>query len=78
MYPNDRYPKPVMAFKIAEQINNLPQIWNVDDDQVVVLFQGKFSNMFEGVDLILLNKLLKLIIDPNLSDYMTSKNNINI
>ena len=38
--------------------------------------QTKFDKVYEKMDLTLLNRLLRLIIDHNLADYMTTKNNI--
>ena len=32
--------------------------------------------MFEKIDLTLLNRLLRLILDHNIADYMTAKNNV--
>jgi len=32
--------------------------------------------MYEKIDLTLLNRLLRLIVDHNIADYMTAKNNI--
>ena len=32
--------------------------------------------MYEKIELIFLNRLLRLIIDHNLADYMTTKNNV--
>ena len=32
--------------------------------------------MYEKVDLILLNRVLRLIVDHNIADYMTAKNNV--
>ena len=34
--------------------------------------------MYEKIDLTLLNRLLRLIVDHNIADYMTAKNNISI
>lgn len=34
--------------------------------------------MFENVDMIMMNRCLKLIMDHNLADYMTSKNNVTL
>lgn len=34
------------------------------------------ERMYEKVDLTLLNRLLRLIMDHNIADYMTGKNNI--
>jgi pre-mRNA-processing factor 8 len=41
-----------------------------------VLLETKFEKVFEKVDLTLLNRLLRLIVDHNLADYMTTKNNV--
>ncbi len=38
--------------------------------------ETKFEKVFEKADLTLLNRLLRLIVDHNLADYMTCKNNI--
>ena len=34
--------------------------------------------MYEKVDLTLLNRLLRLIVDHNIADYMSGKNNANL
>jgi len=34
--------------------------------------------MFEKIDLTILNRLLRLIMEHNLADYLTSKNNVKI
>ena len=34
-----------------------------------------FSKVYEKIDLTLLNRLLRLILDHNLADYITAKNN---
>ena len=36
------------------------------------------ERLFENVDLTMLNRVLRLIMDHNLADYMTSKNNVNL
>lgn len=43
---------------------------------VSCLNETKFDKVYEKMDLTLLNRLLRLIIDHNLADYMTTKNNI--
>jgi len=42
----------------------------------VVLLQTKFEKLYEKIDFTLLNRLLRLIVDHNLADYMTTKNNV--
>ena len=38
--------------------------------------ESQFEKMYEKIDLTLLNKLLRLIVEHNIADYMTAKNNI--
>jgi pre-mRNA-processing factor 8 len=42
------------------------------------MLQTKFERMFEKVDLTMLNRLLRLIVDHNIADYCTAKNNVTI
>jgi len=41
-----------------------------------VLMETKFEKLCEKIDLTLLNRLLRLILDHNIADYMTAKNNV--
>jgi len=40
------------------------------------MMQTEFDKMYEKIDLTLLNRLLRLIVDHNIADYMTAKNNV--
>ena len=40
------------------------------------MMETEFDKMYEKTDLTLLNRLLKLIVDHNIADYMTAKNNV--
>jgi pre-mRNA-processing factor 8 len=40
------------------------------------MIESKFEKMYEKIDLTLLNRLLRLIVDHNIADYMTAKNNV--
>lgn len=40
------------------------------------MMETRFTKFFEKIDLTFLNRLLRLILDHNLADYMTAKNNI--
>jgi pre-mRNA-processing factor 8 len=42
------------------------------------MLETVFSKVYEKVDLTLLNRLLRLILDHNLADYITAKNNITL
>jgi len=61
---------------VVPGINNLTDIWDVNEGECVVLMETKFSKVFDKIDLTLLNRLLRLILDHNIADYMTSKNNV--
>jgi pre-mRNA-processing factor 8 len=77
--PADSEPPPLLVYKWCQGINNLEDIWDVDaNGESVVLLQSKFEKMYEKMDLTLLNRLLRLIVDHNIADYMTAKNNISI
>ena len=53
-------------------------IWDTSDGDCVVCVETQFTKMYEKVDLTLLNRLLRLILDHNIADYMTAKNNVNV
>ena len=40
------------------------------------MMESRFEKMYEKIDLTLLNRLLRLIVDHNIADYMTAKNNV--
>jgi pre-mRNA-processing factor 8 len=48
------------------------------DGQSLVLLQTRLEKIYEKIDLSLLNRLLRLIVDHNIADYMTTKNNVGI
>ncbi|ADM11361.1 U5 snRNP pre-mRNA splicing factor Prp8 [Encephalitozoon intestinalis ATCC 50506] len=45
------------------------------DGERVVLYEGKYSGIMKMIDNNLLSKLLKLVLDPTLADYIISRNN---
>lgn len=57
-------------------INNLQDVWEVNEGECNVLLESKFEKLYEKIDLTLLNRLLRLIVDHNIADYMTAKNNV--
>lgn len=63
-------------YKWCQGINNLQNIWDYQDGETTVLVETKYEKVFEKVDLTLLNRLLRHIVEHNLADYMTSKNNV--
>lgn len=76
--PSDSEPPPLLVYKWCQGINNLENVWETEEGDSVVLLQSKFDKFYEKIDLTLLNRLLRLIVDHNIADYMTAKNNISI
>jgi pre-mRNA-processing factor 8 len=74
--PSDSEPPPLLAYKWCQGINNLNNVWTTDAGECVVLMETKLEMVYEKIDLTLLNRLLRLIVDHNIADYMTAKNNI--
>ncbi|ORM40251.1 Pre-mRNA-processing-splicing factor 8 [Babesia sp. Xinjiang] len=75
--PADSEPPPLLVYKFCHGINNLTDVWNYHE-QHLVLLQSKFDRVYEKMDLTLLNRLLRLIVDHNVADYITAKNNVSI
>ncbi len=57
-------------------INNLQDVWETAEGDCNVMMESHFDKMYEKIDLTLFNRLLRLIVDHNIADYMTAKNNI--
>lgn len=76
--PSDSEVAPLLVYKWAQGINNLDQVWVTKDGECNVLIQTELSKVYEKIDLTLLNRLLRLIMDHNLADYITAKNNVQI
>ena len=74
--PSDSEPPPLLVYKWCQGINNLYDIWNTDNGECVVLLQATLEQVYDKIDLTLLNRLLRLIVDHNIADYMTGKNNV--
>jgi pre-mRNA-processing factor 8 len=64
------------VYKWCQGINNLKDVWDTSNGECVVLLETKYEKVYEKVDLTLLNRLLRLIVDHNIADYMTCKNNV--
>ncbi|KAI3617313.1 hypothetical protein CBS9595_003222 [Malassezia furfur] len=76
--PSDQEPPPLLVYKWCNAINNLTDVWDTSDGACNVLMETSLSKVFDKVDITLLNRLLRLIMDHNLADYITAKNNISI
>ena len=51
-------------------------MWETADGECNVMMECQFEKLYEKIDLTLLNRLLRLIVDHNIADYMTAKNNV--
>ncbi|KAL1858700.1 pre-mRNA-splicing factor 8 [Paecilomyces lecythidis] len=76
--PSDSEVPPLLVYKWAQGINNLSNVWETADGETNVMIETELSKVYEKIDLTLLNRLLRLIMDHNLADYITSKNNVQL
>uniref|UniRef100_A0AC34GI83 RNA recognition motif spliceosomal PrP8 domain-containing protein n=1 Tax=Panagrolaimus sp. ES5 TaxID=591445 RepID=A0AC34GI83_9BILA len=76
--PADTEPPPILVYKWAQGINNLQNVWETAEGECNVLLEAKFEKLCEKIDLTFLSRLLRLIVDHNIADYMTAKNNVTI
>ncbi|KAL1963695.1 hypothetical protein VTN77DRAFT_7899 [Rasamsonia byssochlamydoides] len=76
--PSDSEVPPLLVYKWCQGINNLSNVWETADGETNVMIETKLSKVYEKIDLTLLNRLLRLIMDHNLADYITSKNNVQL
>lgn len=53
-------------------------VWDTSEGQSLVLMQTRLDKIYEKMDLTLLNRLLRLVVDHNIADYMTTKNNVSV
>ncbi|KAJ1967880.1 hypothetical protein IWQ62_001577, partial [Dispira parvispora] len=74
--PSDSEVPPLLVYKWCQGINNLEDVWDTTEGQCTVMMETTLSKVYEKMDLTLLNRLLRLILDHNLADYMTAKNNV--
>lgn len=74
--PSDDEIPPLLVYKWCQGINNVSGVWNTSEGQSTVLMETTLGNLSEKIDFTLLNRLLRLVMDPNLADYITAKNNV--
>ncbi len=76
--PSDSEVPPLLTYKWAQGINNLGNVWETADGECNVMIETQLSKVYEKIDLTLLNRLMRLIMDHNLADYISSKNNVQL
>ncbi|EGW33924.1 uncharacterized protein SPAPADRAFT_133535 [Spathaspora passalidarum NRRL Y-27907] len=76
--PSDDEIPPLLVYKWCQGINNLHQVWDIDQGQCNVMLETSLEKFAEQIDFTLLNRLLRLVMDTNIADYITAKNNVNL
>ena len=76
--PSDSEPTPKLVYEWCHAINNLDDVWETKNGECNVLMETELDKMYDKIDLFLLNRILRLIVDANIADYMTSKMNVRI
>ena len=74
--PADSEPPPLLVYKWCQGVNNLEDVWATENGECVVMLESKLEKVYEKIDLTLLNRLMRLVVDHNIADYVTSKNNV--
>ena len=74
--PADTEPPPLLVYKWCQGVNNLEEVWDTANGEANVMIETQFEKVYEKMDLTLLNRLLRLIVDHNIAEYMTAKNNV--
>ncbi|KAJ5156205.1 Pre-mRNA-processing-splicing factor 8A [Penicillium capsulatum] len=76
--PSDSEVPPLLTYKWTQGINNLSNVWETAEGETNVMIETELSKVYEKMDLTLLNRMLRLIMDHNMADYITSKNNVQL
>ena len=74
--PADSEPPPLLVYKWCNGINNVAGAWDTARGECLVMLQSRLEKVYEKLDITLLNRLLRLVVDHNIADYMSAKNNV--
>ncbi|KAJ1979992.1 hypothetical protein H4R33_005585 [Dimargaris cristalligena] len=74
--PSDAEVPPLLVYKWCQGINNLEDAWDTSEGQTLVMLETSLSRVAEKINLTLLHHLLRMIMDHQLADYMSAKNNV--
>lgn len=74
--PSDDEIPPLLVYKWCQGINNLDKVWSTDRGEANVMFHTTLSRVAENIDFTVLKRLLGLVLDPLIVDYIIAKNNI--
>lgn len=76
--PSDDEIPPLLVYKWCQGVNNLEDVWDTSRGQANVMLETSLSKVAENIDFTVLNRLLRLIVDPEIADYITAKNNVSL
>ncbi len=68
--PSDSEVPPLLVYKWCQGINNLTNIWETSEGECTVMMETSLNKMHEKIDLTLLSRLMQLIVDHNIADYL--------
>lgn len=74
--PSDDEIPPLLVYKWCQGINNLHDVWSTGRGEANVMFHTTLRNVAENIDFTVLKRLLSLIMDPMIADYIIAKNNV--
>jgi len=74
--PADSEPAPLLLYKWCTGINNLADVWDTSQGACVVAVQTRLERVYEKMEPTLLISLLKLVVDHNIAEYLSGKNNV--
>ena len=77
--PADSEPLPVLVHQWCDGINKSPQIWETANGESVAMLQTTIGRQFfDKVDFKLFRKILELIMDKTLVDYIMARHNVTL
>lgn len=74
--PSDDEVAPLLVYKWCQGVNNVPDVWDTQKGHRLVMLETSVAKIAENMDLTVANRLLRLVVDPQIADYITSKNNV--
>ena len=61
--PADSEPPPLLVYKWCQGVNNLEDVWATENGECVVMLESKLEKVYEKIDLTLLNRLMRLVVE---------------
>ena len=74
--PADDEITPLLVYKWCQGINNLHDVWSTAHGETNVMLHASLHGVSENIDFTVLKRLLSLVMDPLIADYIVAKNNV--